>query len=213
MCLQVCKGAKHKWYIDSGCSCHMTGSKSLLSSFKSKRGATISFGNKRTGKVIGLGNSVLSELVKFLEISLVEDLKFNLLSVSQLCEQGNNHVTFTTKDVSVFSPTNELLFKGIRSGGTYIFYHDYVPTKSLCLASLSEQSTLWHQRMGHASLHLLHRLEKKNLVRGLPIIKPQDMTSCSECSKGKQTRASFPQSKLYLHHVLWISSTWICVDP
>ena len=165
----------------------MTGSKSLLSSFKSKKGATISFGNKRTGKVVGLGNSVLSELVKFLEISLVEDLKFNLLSVSQLCEQGNNHVTFTTKDVSVISPTNELLFKGIRSGGTYIFDHDYVPTKSLCLASLSEQSTLWHQRMGHASLHLLHRLEKKNLVRGLPTIKPQDMTTCSECSKGKQT--------------------------
>ena len=87
-------------------------------------------------------------------------------------------------------------FKGIRSGGTYIFYHEFAPTKSLCAASLSEQSTLWHQRMGHASLHLLHRLEKKNLVRGLPTIKPQDMTSCSECSKGKQTRASFPQKQV-----------------
>ena len=142
------------------------------------------------------GFMILSELVKFLEISLVEDLKFNLLSVSQLCEQGNNHVTFTTRDVSVFSPSHELLFKGIRSGGTYVFDHDYVPSKSLCLASLSEQSTLWHQRLGHASLHLLHRLEKKNLVRGLPTIKPQDMTSCIECSKGKQTRASFPQKQV-----------------
>ena len=46
--------------------------------------------------------------------------------------------------------------------------------------------------MGHASLHLLHKLEKKNLVRGLPVIKPQDMTSCTECSKGKQTKVSFP---------------------
>ena len=146
----------------------MTWSKSLLSSFKSKKGVIISFGNKRTGKVIGLGNSVLSELVKFLEISLVEGLKFNLLSVSQLCEQGNNHVTFTTKDVSVFSPNNELLFKGIRLGGTYIFYHEFAPTKSLCLTSLREQSTLWQQRLGHASLHLLHKLEKKNLVRGIP---------------------------------------------
>ena len=50
--------------------------------------------------------------------------------------------------------------------------------------------------MGHASLHLLHRLEKKSLVRGLPTIKPQDMTSCSECSKGKQTRARFPQKQV-----------------
>ena len=133
----------------------------------------------------------MSKFVKFLEISLVEDLKYNLLSVSQICEQGNNVVTFTTRDVKVFSSTNELLFKGVRSGGTYIFDHDFKPPRSLCLASLSEQSTLWHQRLGHASLHLLHRLEKKNLVRGLPTIKPQDMTQCSECSRGKQTKSSF----------------------
>ena len=100
-------------------------------------------------------------------------------------------MNFTRKDVKEYSSTNELLFKGVRSGGTYVFYHDFRPPRSLCLASLSEQSTLWHQRLGHASLHLLHRLEKKNLVRGLPTIKPQDMTQCSDCSRGKQTKSSF----------------------
>ena len=94
----------------------MKGSKSLLTSFQPEKGATISFGNKRTSKITGIGNSTLSELIKFLKISLVEDLKFNLLSASQLCDQGNNHVTFTTKDVKVLSSSNELLFKGIRSG-------------------------------------------------------------------------------------------------
>ena len=39
-------------------------------------------------------------------------------------------------------------------------------------------------------------LKKKNLVRGLPTIKQQDMTSCSECSKGKQTKSSFPQKQV-----------------
>ena len=154
----------------------MTGSKSLLSSFEPKDGANISFGNKRTGKIIGKGNTLMSKFVKFLEISLVEDLKYNLLSVSQICDQGNNSVNFTRKDVKVYSSTNKLLFKRVRSGGTYVFYHEIRPPRSLCLTSLSEQSTLWHQRLGHASLHLLHRLEKKNLVRGLPIIKPQDDT-------------------------------------
>ena len=160
--MHVLKADEQKWYIDSGCSCHRTGSRSLLTSFQPKKGSTISFGNKRTDKITGIGKSTLSELIKFLEISLVEDLKFNLLSVYQLCDQGNNHVTFTTKDVKVLSSSNDLLFKGIRSGGTYIFDHEFAPTKSVCLASLSEQSMLWHQRLRHASLHFLHKLEKKN---------------------------------------------------
>ena len=153
----------------------------------------------------------MSKFIKFLEISLVEDLKYNLLSVSQLCDQGKNSVNFTRKHVKVYSSTNELLFKGVRSGGTYIFYHEFRPPRSLCLASLSEQSTLWHQKLGHASLHLLHRLEKKNLVRGLPTIKPQDMTQCSECSRGTQTKSSFNSKQLYLRSLLWISFTWTYV--
>lgn len=78
----------------------------------------------------------------------------------------------------------------------HTFYHDFVAPRSLCLSSLSEQSTLWHQQLGHAILHLLHKLEKKNLVRGLPSIKPLDMTSCAECLKGKKTRSSFPSKQV-----------------
>lgn len=96
----------------------MTGLKSIHSSFQTKQGATISFGNKRNVKIVGQGNSILSKFIKFLEKSLVEDLKYNLLSVSQLCDQGNNYVIFTRKDVKLFSSTHELHFKGIRSGGT-----------------------------------------------------------------------------------------------
>ena len=105
----------------------MTRSKSLLSSFEPKDGANISFGNKLTGKIIGKGNTLMSKFIKFLEISLVEDLKYNLLSVSQICDQGNNAVNFTRKYDNVYSSTNELLFKGVRFGGTYIFYHDFKP--------------------------------------------------------------------------------------
>ena len=91
------KEVAQKWYLDSGCSCHITGSKSLLLSFQSKDGANISFGNKLTGKIIGKSNTIMSKFIKFLEISLVDDLKYNLLSVSQICDQGNNSVNFTRK--------------------------------------------------------------------------------------------------------------------
>ena len=66
----------------------------------------------------------------------------------------------------------------------------------MCLGTLKEKSNLWHQRMGHASLHLLHKLQSKGLVRGLSRIKPDSMISCSECSRSKATRCSFPPKKV-----------------
>ena len=79
----------------------MTRTRLLLSSFQPTRGATIYFGNKRIGKIIGKGNYELSDLIKILEINLVEDLKYNLLSVSQLCVQEDNSVIFTTRNYKV----------------------------------------------------------------------------------------------------------------
>ena len=38
---------------------------------------------------------------------------------------------------------------------------------------------------------MLHKLSTKDLVRGLPIITPDNMTSCSDCMQGKQVRSSF----------------------
>ena len=56
---------------------------------------------------------------------------------------------------------------------------------------MKDHSNLWHQRLGHASLHLLHKLSSKALVRGLPAIKPENMSSCADCMQGKQVRSSF----------------------
>lgn len=84
-----------------------------------------------------------------------------------------------------------MLLKGKRQNSTYLFDKTYLPENALCLASLEDNSFLWHQRLGHASLHLLHKLATKELVRGLPTIIPENMTSCTDCMKGKQVRSSF----------------------
>ena len=125
----------------------------------------------------------------------MENLKFNLLSVAQLCDQGDNQVTFTKTKCLVLSPAQEILITGKRVENTYLFDYNFSPSKPLCLSTLAEQSKLWNQRFGHASLHLLDKLQKKDLVRGLPKIKPDVMTHCSECSQAKQVRASFPIKK------------------
>ena len=56
--LQVClKGSeKHKsWYLESGCSRHLTGDRSLFLTLTMKEGGTVGFGGNQTGKIIGSG--------------------------------------------------------------------------------------------------------------------------------------------------------------
>ncbi|KAH9696893.1 hypothetical protein KPL71_023375 [Citrus sinensis] len=51
------KKKKNKWYLDSGCSRHMTGNYAWFSSFtKIKNGGDISFGDNSKGKILGIGN-------------------------------------------------------------------------------------------------------------------------------------------------------------
>ena len=82
----------------------MTGSRSLLLSFQQLHGGSILYGNKGKGNIIGKGNVQLNDFLKILGVNLVDDLHYNLLSVAQLCDQGNNTVSFTTRDVNVLSP-------------------------------------------------------------------------------------------------------------
>ena len=173
----------------------MTGSKSLLLSFQQLHGGSILYGNKGKGNIIGKGNVQLNDFLKILGVNLVDDLGYNLLSVAQLCDQGDNTVSFTTRDVKVLSPEERLLLKGKRVGSSYLFDHDTCLSRSICLSTISADTRLWHKRLGHASLHLLSKLHKMELVRGLPKVDVDDMSSCDARSRGKMTRSSFPSKK------------------
>ncbi|GJT40260.1 hypothetical protein Tco_0940125 [Tanacetum coccineum] len=44
------------WYLDSGCSKHMTGDRSQLTNFISKFLGTVKFGNDQVAKIMGYGD-------------------------------------------------------------------------------------------------------------------------------------------------------------
>jgi hypothetical protein len=53
---------------------------------------------------------------------------------------------------------------------------------------------LWHHRLGHSSLDLLHKLNKHDLVKGLPKTKfVRDNKICDACQLGKQHKTYFPK--------------------
>nr|GFA95247.1 ribonuclease H-like domain-containing protein [Tanacetum cinerariifolium] len=73
-----------KGYWDSGCSRHMTCNISYLSDFKPFDGGYVSFGQGGC-KITGKGTIKTGKL-EFENVYFVKDLKYNLFSVSQICD-------------------------------------------------------------------------------------------------------------------------------
>lgn len=73
-----------RWYIDSGCSRHMTGDFSMLSEVKDYNGGYVAFAGDKGGVITGQG-TLTNGQVSFEKVNFVEQLNHNLLSVSQVC--------------------------------------------------------------------------------------------------------------------------------
>ena len=73
------EGQENQWYIDSGCSKHMTGDKEKLESYTAlKKGKKFSFGNDTPAAIKGKGIAQLKEKVKAGNVLYVDGLKHNL---------------------------------------------------------------------------------------------------------------------------------------
>jgi len=75
-------GNSQLWYIDSGCSRHMTGEKSNFLSLTATEGGSVAFDNSKSGTIIGIGKIGESLSHSIDSVYLVDGLKHNLLSVS-----------------------------------------------------------------------------------------------------------------------------------
>ena len=90
-----------KWFIDSVCSSHMIGNANQLSSFHKESNGSVALGDKRRREIVGTRETKTNENIMVKQVSLVNELGYNLLSLSQLCDQGNNEAVFTSKDCYV----------------------------------------------------------------------------------------------------------------
>nr|GFB91369.1 ribonuclease H-like domain-containing protein [Tanacetum cinerariifolium] len=95
-----------KGYWDSGCSRHMTGNISYLSDFEPFDGGYVSFG--QGGCKITVKGTIKTGKLEFENVYLVRDLKYNLFSVSQICDNKNS-VLFTNAESIVLGRNFKLL--------------------------------------------------------------------------------------------------------
>ncbi|GJX08231.1 putative ribonuclease H-like domain-containing protein [Tanacetum coccineum] len=135
--------------IDSRCSRHMTGNMSYLIDYEEIDGGYVAFGgNPKGGKITGKGTIKTGNL-DFENVYFVRELKFNLFSVSQMCDKKNS-VLFNDTECIVIDESQVLLRVPRKNNMYSVDLKNIVPKRGLtCLFSkaTSDESKLWHRRL------------------------------------------------------------------
>nr|GEW31679.1 retrovirus-related Pol polyprotein from transposon TNT 1-94 [Tanacetum cinerariifolium] len=137
---------KDNGVINSGCSRHMTRNISFLSYFEEFNGGYVAFGgNPKGGKISRKGKIKRGEL-DFDDVYFVKELKFNLFSVSQMCDKKKS-VLFTDTECVVLSSDyklpdeNHVLLRVPKENNMYnVDLKNVVPSRDL--TCLFEKDTL-----------------------------------------------------------------------
>ncbi|GJS90273.1 retrovirus-related pol polyprotein from transposon TNT 1-94 [Tanacetum coccineum] len=156
------------------CLNEMLSNRKLFSTYKAYNGGNVIFGSNLRGNIIGKG---------------------------QICD-NKCRVTFFKHD-SEITRDGKVISRGIRKKGLYVIKLRNKPKDQICLATIDENFTLWHRRLGHANMLLIQSLASKELVRNLPKLK-FDQHFCDACKIGKQAHAS--------HKAKNIVSTTRCLE-
>nr|GEV47972.1 hypothetical protein [Tanacetum cinerariifolium] len=153
-----------KGYWDSGCSQHMTSNISYLFYYEPYDGGYVSFG-QGSCKITEKG-TIKTGKIKFENVYFVKDLKYNLFSVSQICDNKNS-VLFTESECIVLGrnfklkdDTNVFLRTPRQHNMYSIDLNNVVPHKDLtCLVAKAsaDESMLWHRRLGHLNFKTINR--------------------------------------------------------
>ncbi|KAK2440889.1 putative mitochondrial protein [Trifolium repens] len=180
------------WYLDTGCSNHMTSHREWLVNFNDSSKTKIRFADNRTIPAEGVGDVLIKgkkgNQALITGVLYVPEMKTNLLSMGQLLEKGfimhlENNV------MEVFdSHKNTILRAPISQNRTF----QVQISANQCLASIKigDEAWLWHMRYGHLNFKSLSYLKSNELVKGLPTIRtPKDI--CQHCLLCKQARKSF----------------------
>nr|GEU56948.1 ribonuclease H-like domain-containing protein [Tanacetum cinerariifolium] len=132
--------------IDSGCSRHMTGNMSYLSDFEELNGGYVAFGSNPKGGKISSKGKIRTGKLDFDDVYFIKELKFNLFSISHMCDKKNS-VPFTDTECLVLSPEfklpdeNQVLLRVFRENNMYnVNLKNIVPSEDL--TCLSAKTTL-----------------------------------------------------------------------
>jgi hypothetical protein len=142
--------------MDSDCSRHMIRNKKWFSSLTPlSHKEYVTFGDDKKGKMLGTGVIKVNDCFTLNDVALVDILRYNLLSVSQLCN-ADLSVLFHKSDSHALDSSVKRVCCISRTGN--VFQADF-SSSQFSLRCLISQSSFklwkWHRRLGHLSFNLL----------------------------------------------------------
>ena len=162
-------------------------------------GGTVTFGDDSKGTIIGIGNIQIGASPIIENVVLVDGLKHNLLSISQLCDRGLK-VIFDDSSYKIFN----CILIGFRDNNVYIIDMLNLNCSTKCVNAFDQTSWLWRRRLEHASFDHLARINSKKLVKGIPCLK---MTAfVVRANLGNKPSLLSNQSRISCHLAIRIDS-------
>ncbi|BBH07811.1 hypothetical protein Prudu_019845 [Prunus dulcis] len=187
-----------EWYIDSGCSNHMTGNVELLVDVRTNIAGKVQMPTGDLVNVAGMGSLVIdtNKGRKYVrEVMYLPGLKENLLSVGQMDEHGY-FLVFGGGMCSVYDgPSLESLVMKVKKKVNRCYPLVLLSENQVVLkASVTHSTETWHRRLGHLHFGGLKQLRDKEMVHGLPQLEDYSGV-CEGCQFGKQHREEFPRNQ------------------
>ncbi|GJW95874.1 retrovirus-related pol polyprotein from transposon TNT 1-94 [Tanacetum coccineum] len=159
------------WYLDGGCSRSMTGVKSYLHKYVEKPGPKVVFGDNSSCITEGYGSTNCGGIV-FTKVAFVNGLKYNLISISQLCD-AKYIVQFDDMQGTIFNANKEIVLIAPRGNDVYVLDMSSLSPNGACFFAKASDSdkpcTTCEKRKHHRAsfktkqnfsirkcLHLLH---------------------------------------------------------
>ena len=171
----------------------MIGELKLLIEFVKYDGGYVNFAGAKGGCITGKGK-VTNGKITLDGVNYVEQLKHNLMSVSQICDKGHS-VHFTKSEALVLKPGVKIpeewiIMKAPRRNDTYIMdmsVQDDAKEEPTCLLSKASETDkmLWHRRMTHLHFKKTGYITKHDLVLCVPQNSFGVEDKCMSCKKGK----------------------------
>lgn len=151
---------KRAWFLDSGCSNHMSGNQELFSWMNENFKHSVKLGNDKQMEVVGKGNVklVLNDASYTIsDVYYVPELKNNLLSLGQLQEKEIT-IIIQKGTCKIYHDERGMIAESKMSMNRMFMLIDQSdekkPNDQRCLQLVSEEvGKLWHERYGH----LIHR--------------------------------------------------------
>ncbi|RDX93043.1 hypothetical protein CR513_24745, partial [Mucuna pruriens] len=182
------------WYLDIGCSNHMTSNRDWLVDFNPNVTTSVRFADNSTILAEGIGKVMITrkngKTTYMHDVLYIPSMKNNLLSLGQLLEKGFT-MAMQANHIEIFDDKQRLVLKApLSRNRTFKVNLSTAAIQCMSIVNTEEDSWLWHYKYGHLNFKSLHQLSSRQMVLGMPSIHlPQK--NCEGCLIGKQPRKAF----------------------